>query len=421
MFPPADNKTTREVVLNPSSIAFLNQHNMDFDLWTKQGVPFITGDMAQEKLTDYIEKQREKEEKKASSTGYNPNRRRVELRRTEDIDFHARTMASLREWLDSAQPLQHARGHHGAEPGVPEGLSFLLPPANSFLRRAMYESIQTEYPALVLENAGPEYPNQIRVLRLNPEEQRIREERLRRESWENLIVQQIGVWRVFTALSLANNGLEIPADSITFARTVDDINWEKSSTSLDTLRRGRKIPIVVHCGWLDLMFLLSHFHSHTLPKHFSEAKALLHSYFPMVYDTKFLATECAPASLWNESTHLEGLFIKVIRDNEEASNLVQLAPDVVGGGALGYLPGNEEQAHDAAYDSYMTGAVYIGVCRHIALHGGVAPENQGSELLPHKVGSLKHLLCDESDELVESMFGRNKVRTLLDPTLLCML
>jgi CAF1 family ribonuclease len=140
MFPPADLKTTREVVLNPSSIAFLNEHNMNFDVWTKQGVPFVISDQAEELIKLYQTKQleiRENKEKKRSNS-YRAGRRNVELRKTEDIDFHARAMASLREWLDSAQPM-HVRGRLGANENVPEGLSFLLPAANSFMRRVFYE------------------------------------------------------------------------------------------------------------------------------------------------------------------------------------------------------------------------------------------------------------------------------------------
>ena len=347
LFPPSDNKITREVVLNPSSIGFLNQHNMDFNRWFRHGIPFVTGDMAEKLLSKFQKKESERREKAATKAPATPGRhgqRRVELRRTEDINFLARAMASLREWLDSAHPIHN---NVGAEE-VPEGLSFLLPPANSFLRRALYESVQAEYPALILENAGGSYPNQIRVMRLNPDEQRAREERLRRETWEKLIVHQIGVWRVFMALSLACHGLEIPTDSITFAKCNTDVNWDKSSSSVDSLTSvGRKIPIIVHNGYMDLMFLLTHFHSHTLPPTFSEAKSVIHGYFPTIYDTKYLSTECTPASLWNESTHLEGLFTKIIRENDDISRLVELVPDVAGSSGFAYLSEDEGQAHDA--------------------------------------------------------------------------
>lgn len=426
MFPPADNDITREVLLNPSSIAFLNQHNMNFNTWTKEGVSFVSSEAAEELLSKYQKKELERQEKnaeakksgsspKGGSSSSRPGQRRVELRRTEDIDFHARAMAALREWLDSAHPMNpFAPGDNDnnnnppaggvGQSEVPEGLSFLLPPTNSFLRRALYESVEAEYPALICEKAGADHPNQIRVLRLNPEEQRTREERLRREEWEKLIVGQIGVWRVFMALSLASHGVEIPTDSISFAKNVKDINWSRNSTSVDSSLApvGRKIPIIVHNGYMDLMFLLSHFHAHKLPPTFNEAKALIHSYFPTVYDTKYLSVECSLASLWNESTHLEGLFTKLFQGNDEWSRLIELVPDVQGASGFAYLAGGAGQAHDAAYDAFMTGAVYVGACYMIRSNQRIAPNASTGG-----VGSLKHLLHDEHDEGVKTVFGRN--------------
>ena len=32
--------------MNASSIEFLNQHDMDFNMWTQEGVPYVTLEMA---------------------------------------------------------------------------------------------------------------------------------------------------------------------------------------------------------------------------------------------------------------------------------------------------------------------------------------------------------------------------------------
>lgn len=116
---------------------------MNLDVWTREGIPFCTGDVATNLLEKYHEKQT-----KLSGTAKTPSStprssRRVELTRAEDKDFHARAMASLREWLDAAiVPREEDT----------EGASLLLPPCNSFLRRALYESIGNEYSnSLLLE------------------------------------------------------------------------------------------------------------------------------------------------------------------------------------------------------------------------------------------------------------------------------
>ena len=108
--------TAREVVLNPSAVAFLHQHNMSFDLWSKSGVPYLPKDAARETIQACVKKQREQlyeiqQRIAASSSGTLSSppvsvestlRRRVQLTRSEDVEFFAQTMALLREWLDAA-------------------------------------------------------------------------------------------------------------------------------------------------------------------------------------------------------------------------------------------------------------------------------------------------------------------------------
>jgi hypothetical protein len=450
LFPPSDNKITREVVLNPSSVAFLNQHNMNFDVWSKQGIPFVTGDTAEELLWKFQQQKVADEEERKTKKRSNEyhNRRRVELRRAEDIDFHARAMASVREWLDSAHP--HPPPPHppaarrpgdrenndnddddDATNGVTayeqhEGVMMYLPPCNSFLRRALYESISLEYPSLILEHAGATHPNQIRILRLNPQEQLLRRERIVKEQWENLIINKIGMWRVFMALSLACQGVDIPLDSITFAPSVQDINWNRSTTTSTstTASPRRKIPIVVHNGLHDLLFLMSHFHSHSLPSRWSDAKALLHDYFPIIYDTKLMATDYALA-IAGPQTDLATLFLKVVRERDEEDRLIELVvadstttTDEMGNPIA--AADNAEQMHEAAYDAFMTGAVYVGICHYILnllsmddyleqKAPSYAASGEQSNTNDNAVGSLVHLLADDNDQDMKGAFGRNKL------------
>lgn len=84
-----------------------------------------------------------------------------------------------------------------------ESREYMLPPCNSFMRRALYQHIEREYPSLILENGGNQ---QIRVLRLSPEEKKVRNDRIKKEAWENLILNKIGVWRVYEALRRTCNG-----------------------------------------------------------------------------------------------------------------------------------------------------------------------------------------------------------------------
>lgn len=116
---PNGNNNSREVTLNPAAIAFLKEHDMDFNLWTKEGIPFCTSDQASDYITKYRKTAESLREDAPLQKPSDPTTRTVELVRPEDVNFHARAMASLREWIDSARS------------ATDEGTSFVLPHAQS--------------------------------------------------------------------------------------------------------------------------------------------------------------------------------------------------------------------------------------------------------------------------------------------------
>lgn len=240
----------------------------------------------------------------------------------------------MREWLDQANPEDFP---------VPEGVATLLPSCNSFLRRALYETIASEYPSLETESA----PNgQILVVRLNDAERRARSERKFRERWEGLILQ-VGMWRVFDAISRVCRGGTIDLNSVLYAPSAESVRLD----SEELQGSGRQIPLVVHNGFMDLAFLMATFCDCKLPDTLFECKQLIRSYFPIVYDTKVLATEHVLEWV-NENSGLAPLFG---RCNE---NVELLAP---AGGA----EASQDQEHEAAYDAWMTGCVYIGISKKL--------------------------------------------------------
>ncbi len=132
----------------------------------------------------------------------------------------------------------------------------------------------------------------------------------------------------------------------------------------------RHVPIIVHNGLMDLLFLLTHFHSPSLPPTYGEAKKLIHSYFPNLYDTKILSTECSDADVRMGNTALGELFKSVcgprLDDGDDAVNFDE------DDGRLYRVQGEAAtdeddpgQMHEAAYDAFMTGAVFQYLCRRI--------------------------------------------------------
>jgi poly(A)-specific ribonuclease len=351
----------REVVLNPSAIHFLKDNNMNFDTWVSAGIPFVLPESADEAVDVFIKKQRSIRDWSPSlpesSAPSLSAREKIVLTREEDKRFHARTMAQVREWLDA--PISERRQSNSTYP--PEGASILLPECNGFLRRSLYESISHEYPYLVTETEN----NCIRVWRLTPEELILRNKRLLSEGFKDLIQEKVGAYRIFLALTKACRGdvKLTKTERILLSPEASDWMLEENmafnpheswaSTVHQTLHpttgQIQPKPIVVHNGLMDLLFLLTHFHSPTLPSDWGDCKSLIRLHFPVVYDTKCMASYYSITDNPRARTQLSSVYEQVIANNPQWDMVFQTGN------------GRDEQAHDAAFDAYMTGVAFCGL------------------------------------------------------------
>ena len=112
------------------------------------------------------------------------------------------------------------------------------------------------------------------------------------------------------------------------------------------------MPLIVHYGLLDLLFLLTHFVTPTLPDTWADVKQLVRHYFPVIYDTKAMAVE---RSVGCFNLSLGDVFDKISSN----SKLRALLPN---------MDENEEpstQKHEAAYDAYMTAVCFVGLCQEV--------------------------------------------------------
>ncbi len=385
LFPPEDPRITREITLNPSSIHFLLKNNMDLNLWAQEGIPFCTG----EKAEQLMEKFMERHDKIETPTGPTPtkHRRKVVLTRDDDKEFHARVMSSLREWLDAAIPGAGAPGG--------EGVSFLLPSCNTFLRRSIYEAIERDYPYLVLEKHNND---QIRVWRLTAEEKERRNHRLLVEGYNKLMQEKIGAQRVFLALTKACNGQPI------LNRAEQGLLAANAKEAMADFTPGRcisdrKIPLVVHNGLMDLLFLMTHFHAPKLPDDWVDCKSLIHSHFPVIYDTKIMATDYCSEDNYSSRTRLDDIYLKAVASHPHWKNRIF---------RLNGQSQQDEQSHDAAYDAYMTGVAFCALSYSI----------QDQCKIPAVETSSKFALWDNSTDdfsIWKSLYGRNKLYFHLSP------
>ena len=162
------------------------------------------------------------------------------------------------------------------------------------------------------------------VYRLTPEEKEKRELLKKVEDKEKVERYQVGFYKPIHALLKANKGLLNLTPQTT--NKVADSEYDQVKENLE---KCRKIPIIVHNGLLDLLFFLTHFHDPVLPASWIEAKLLISSHFPLIYDTTYIVSECPCGEC--EQTDLASLYLK-LHEGESAKN-----------------------AHDAGFDSFMKG------------------------------------------------------------------
>ena len=433
LFPSGSSK--REMTLNPSTVKFLLDNHMDFDKVFREGIPYTTAGQAEYLKNRYFEKYNETNKggdgSSSSSKPRNTPRRKVKLTRVEDIAFVARTMAGLREWIDSGNSAMQnladaavavaaaeantdgdAAGTNGDEnsganggnsngnsAGGREGTSLVLPPCNAFLRRCLYETIEDEYPGLILEKADmdPTHAgaarNQIRVIRMSDAEKKRREDRLRHESWHKLL-NDIGFTTLFQAISDACCGKSFSKEQTAsfLDGTSPALTIAKESTEENVAER--KVPLIIHNGLQDLMFLMTHCHDPALPDDFEDTKKAIRSYFPSIFDTKVFATEYSDAIIRGGSTTLGVLFSGTCNNDGAGDDFIPKIPTIVNKNGQ-----SQGEAHEAGWDAYMTGCVFNALCKRI-----LESKNRLDMDL-----TLDSLLHDSADNLLREWLGLNMI------------
>ncbi len=408
-------------------------------MWTRDGVGYLNTQQSEELLAKIKQKliNEEQQETDSASAGgaVNSNsttpsdtNRKIVLTKTQDIQFVGRATAAVREWLDNAVHHPNASVAEDGSNNVRNSSTFVLPPCNAFLRRALYETLGESYPSLILERGeSGEYKDRIVVHRLSEEEKIERAKEKKRKEVKDLKLT-IGFYRIFrgtykgfelpmlsvvhinhflycyfihyTAISdaakgvfdpqeddLANVNYLIPQLQQKQAKKVladEPVPQNSAINDCDTTSKDCGIPIIVHNGLMDLLFLMTHFHEPVLPETWLEAKALVHGFFPKVFDTKYLAEECSP--LVYQSTTLGDMFSFWQAEDQNAKR-VQLASEfkerysmgttsitsdsatgTPSNGRAGVLMNTNEKAsgaHEAAYDAFMTGSLYYHICQSI--------------------------------------------------------
>lgn len=146
----------KDLLLSPSSAAFLARNGMDFTKWVAEGVPFV--DRAGEAELERADCHRQE---------------RVEVSRQQDRELVEAALADLAQWIEARRgapmEVEGAASHRAEAP--PPVAEYLLPEVNAFLRRYLYQEIAARFPDAVTEKRTVEGARQprIAVLLLSPD------------------------------------------------------------------------------------------------------------------------------------------------------------------------------------------------------------------------------------------------------------
>ena len=291
------------ISMDISTAYFHKKHGLDFNKWIFEGVPYLSAEQADVMRTaaqsEEVVKAARSDDRKAVAT------------REDDKAFIAAALGLVRDWLvmEPVEPGVRSMGKLGDSTITADEI--ILPPCNGFLRRVLFESIESEHPDLVLESREQEnkdaFWKSIAVLRLGGEQKRQRE-LARRQAKLEAVEARAGFLRVFEAVC-----------------------------------RSQK-RIVGHNLLYDLMFILNSFVG-ALPGTLAEFKATLRARLPHIWDTKLLAAACERFP----ETALKPLYDATRKmDNPVEFEFAEHFDKYH----------SADKCHEAAYDAFITGVCF---------------------------------------------------------------
>ena len=304
VFPDRQSKT--RITMYSDTAAFHVDNHMDFTKWYCGGVPFMT------EADHAAAKARAVEPAGAAPGGRGSPRPPLTL-----------TRASDKVLVDGAMERARA-GRRRRRRRSGDAAELELPPCNSFLRRALCERLEAEFPELAVESRaveGRDRDRKLAVMRLSATQKAEKPARELREKLRRLD-DRAGFLRVWRALCTARK------------------------------------PIIGHNCLYDLLFSYAAFEG-ALPPTVAGWKAALHGVLPEVWDTKLLSVRSGEY----DDTALKNLHQRV-RRAAAADRRVHVRRRL-----WRAVWGGKEACHEAAYDAWMTGVSYYAMRKR-----GLAPD-----------------------------------------------
>jgi poly(A)-specific ribonuclease len=306
--------TGGDMVMSPSSIDFLRKNGMDFNVWIGKGITFVDEKGEQYYKNRLLPSDADKEAKQL-----------IVPTRPSDIEYTAQSMGKVATMLAAVTAPDALAEDLLAGSRVEATGEVVLLPANSYLRRILYEQLEAQFPDRV--NVSK---NEQGHLVVRPVQDAAAQEALlaaQRAEKERQYYDTLGFRRVFTDL-------------------VDS-----------------KVPIVGHNLFFDLLFMMRWL-DQPLPVELDDFRENLHTKFPSIYDTKYISA-LEPDGTALDNTALEACYKHYVlgekTGDKGADSAAKIATErvtiTISEWVQGYDP-SDPHYHNAGYDAYVTGCVF---------------------------------------------------------------
>jgi hypothetical protein len=306
--------TGGDLVMSPSSIDFLRKNGMDFNMWIGKGITFVDEKGEQYYKNRLFPSDADKEAKQL-----------IVPTRPSDLEYTAQSMGKVATMLAAVTAPDALAEDLLAGSRVEATGEVVLLPANSYLRRILYEQLEAQFPDRV--NVSK---NEQGHLVVRPVQDAAAQEALlaaQRAEKEQQYHDTLGFRRVFTDLVDA------------------------------------KVPIVGHNLFFDLLFM-RRWLDKPLPAELDDFRANLHTKFPWIYDTKYISA-LAPDGTALDNTTLEACYKHYVLGERTGDKGADSAAETVtervaitmSEWVQAYDP-SDPHYHNAGYDAYVTGCVF---------------------------------------------------------------
>eukprot|EP00758_Cryptobia_borreli_P003904 Tbor_TRINITY_DN4055_c0_g1::TRINITY_DN4055_c0_g1_i1::g.11695::m.11695/K01148/PARN, PNLDC1; poly(A)-specific ribonuclease len=353
------NGSNNDIVLNQSAVEFLLKHNMDFQYWLINCIPYFQRDAAEKKWTDIVF----------------PNPPKCNALSRNDIKCINEMYTEIIEWYDGKTLSKKKKKkrcdectftvnfinsrceavlHFCLFKSTPQSLWYLYPTKGPFSPTSDRPSntvTGTENVinnSVCLESIAEEYIGA--SLNINPN--------LFFASMEKEVLSEEIVLK-FCRLGEKGSDPEVALEEV--EKKKKKMKERKALDSLgffpffDALVASKK-PHLGHNYYSDLLFMFDH-HHRDLPNSLQEFKSHVSECFPLVYDTKILA-EMMPITI---DTSLEPLYMN-LEEMVKSLNCTSPSHSSPSDNFISFPEGYEfgsATAHQGAYDAFMTGMVFL--------------------------------------------------------------